>query len=164
VLQVNQVDTIKFTIKVTPYNDMMGPFNNSAKAIASSPAGTNVEDISTNGLNPDTNNDGDPNEDVPTSVMLEKVTVRIPEGFSPNGDGVNDNFVIENLDSESISLEVFNQFGNLVYKNINYHNEWSGISNQGSYSGKEIPNGTYYYIVSKRNHKETYQKYITINR
>jgi gliding motility-associated-like protein len=163
-LQVGESDTIQFTIKVTPYNYIMGPYYNSAKAIATDPDGKLAEDISTAGTNPDPDNNGIPDESSATIVMLEKVTVHIPEGFSPNGDGVNDMFVIENLDNEQISLQVFNSQGALVYKNTNYKNDWAGLSNQRNNSGKEIPNGTYYYIVSKRNNNENYVSFITITR
>ena len=157
-------DTIKITVKVTPYNDVMGPFNNSAIASARDQAGNLTEDISTSGSDPDPDKNGIPDESTATTVMLEKVTVHIPEGFSPNSDGINDMFVIENLDNEQISLQIFNQFGTLIYKNDNYQNEWNGICNQGSYSGKAIPDGTYFYIVSKRNNMENYIRFITIKR
>jgi gliding motility-associated-like protein len=163
-LQAGETDTIQFTIKVTPYDNIMGPYYNSAKASASDPDGKPAEDISTTGSNPDPDNNGIPDESLATIVMLEKVTVRIPEGFSPNGDSVNDMFIIENLDNEQISLQVFNSLGALVYKNTNYKNDWAGLSNQRNYSGKEIPNGTYYYIVSKRNNNENYASFITITR
>ena len=164
VLQVGQIDTIKFTVKVTPANEMMGPFDNSALASAKDPGGNSVSDISSSGTNPDPDNNGNPDESSLTRVMLEKVTVRIPEGFSPDGDGVNDTFVLENLDNEPISLQIFNSFGNLIYKNDNYQNDWNGISNQGSYKGKDITDGTYFYVVSKRDNKETYVRFITIIR
>ena len=164
VLAPSQSDTISFKIKVTPDNDMMGPFDNSASASAKDPNGMSISDISASGTNPDPDNNGNPDESSVTRVMLEKATVRIPEGFSPNGDGIIDNFVIENLDNQQISLQIFNQLGTLIYKNDNYQNEWNGICNQGSYSGKDIPDGTYFYIVSKRNNKENYTRFITIKR
>ena len=162
-LHPGESDTIKITLKVTPYNDMMGPFDNSANATAVS-QGSQVSDISTSGTDPDPDNNGNPSESEPTRVMLERVTVRIPEGFSPNGDGINDNLVIENLDNAPISLEVFNSFGTLIYKNDNYLNEWNGTYNQGSYSGRNIPDGTYFYILSKRNNTENYTRFITVKR
>jgi gliding motility-associated-like protein len=163
-LQSGQVDTIKITLKVTPFNDMMGPFDNSAIANATEPTGKVIQDISTSGSDPDPDNNGKPDESNVTQIMLEKATIRVPEGFSPNGDGINDGLYIENLDNEKLSLEVYNRWGNMIYKNNEYHNEWNGICNQGIYSGKDIPDGTYYYIVSKRDNKEKYIRFITINR
>ena len=163
-LQAGESDTIRITVKVTPANNMMGPFYNSATASARDPLGTVSNDMSVNGTNPDPDNNGKPEEDSATPVMLEKVTIRVPEGYSPNGDGVNDVFIIENLDSERINLYVYNALGSLVYSNTNYQNDWSGVSNQGSLRGKDIPDGTYYYIISKRNNQEKYTRFITIKR
>ena len=164
VLPGGESDTIKFTLKVTPDNYMMGPFFNSAGARATDRTGNLTKDISTEGTDPDADNNGIPDESKATRVMLVRATVRIPEGFSPNGDGVNDMFVIENLDNEQISLQVFNSLGALVYKNTDYKNDWAGFSNQRNYSGKDIPIGTYFYIVSKRNNMENYVSFITVTR
>jgi gliding motility-associated-like protein len=73
--------------------------------------------------------------------------VYIPEGFSPNGDGVNDAFVIGYNGSESIQLEVYNRWGNLVYKNHNYQNDWRGNAMYGIVIGTEVPDGTYFYKI-----------------
>lgn len=163
ILQVGQSDTIKFTIKVTPSNNMMGPFDNSARASATDYTGNLKEDISTSGTNPDPDNNGNPDERNATRVILEKVTIRVPEGFSPNGDGINDKFIIGNFDNEPISLQVFNSMGYLVYKNANYQSEWDGVCNQ-NFIGKDTPDGTCFYIISKRNSKEQYRSFITIKR
>ncbi|MHB1177158.1 MAG: T9SS type B sorting domain-containing protein, partial [Daejeonella sp.] len=164
VLPSGAIDTIKITLKVTPSNNMMGPFDNSASATATGSLGNVSNDISANGTNPDPDNNGIPDESSVTPVMLKKVTVRVPEGFSPNGDGVNDVLVIENLDNETISLHIYNAHGSLVYRNADYQNDWTGICNQGSLRGKDIPDGTYYYVISKRNNKENYVRFITIKR
>ncbi len=70
-------------------------------------------------------------------------SLEMPTGFSPNGDGPNDFFVIHGLvrypDNE---LKVFNRWGNLVYQKKNYNNEWSGTNN----SGDKLPDGTYFVI------------------
>jgi gliding motility-associated-like protein len=61
-----------------------------------------------------------------------------PNVFTPNGDGMNDLFVIENLEYFPNSrLEIFNRWGNLVYSSEDYQNNWDG-GNQKT--------GTYYYI------------------
>ncbi len=164
ILQAGESDTLRITVKVTPANDMMGPFANSASVAATDPLGNVVDDLSVNGTNPDPDNNGKPDESSVTPVMLEKVTVRVPEGYSPNGDGVNDALIIENLDNEPITLYVYNTLGSLVYSNNNYQNDWSGVCNQGSLRGKDIPDGTYYYIISKRNNQEKYIRFITIKR
>ncbi|HTE34184.1 MAG TPA: tandem-95 repeat protein, partial [Chryseolinea sp.] len=74
--------------------------------------------------------------------------IYIPEGFSPNGDQVNDTFVITYTGIEKVQFEVFNRWGNTVYSNDSYNNDWSGISTHGITIGKELPDGTYFYKVA----------------
>ena len=71
----------------------------------------------------------------------------VPEGFSPNGDNVNDNFVITYTGNEPVHLQVFNRWGNIVYSNDAYQNDWQGISMHGVTIGKDLPDGTYFYKV-----------------
>ncbi|MBD2699172.1 gliding motility-associated C-terminal domain-containing protein [Spirosoma sp. BT702] len=66
----------------------------------------------------------------------------IPEGFSPNGDGINDVFVIHNLGALKADVTIFNMNGHIVYTNPNYQNDWGGQSEQGT-----IPDGTYFYSI-----------------
>jgi gliding motility-associated-like protein len=66
--------------------------------------------------------------------------------FTPNGDGINDRFVIANIDAYPVnSLQVFNKMGKLVFQATNYHNEWDGLLN-----GKPLTSDTYYYILKVR--------------
>ena len=71
----------------------------------------------------------------------------IPDGFSPNGDAINDTFVIERSSNLTINLIVFNRWGNKVFEQANYANDWdgTGINNQ------PLPEGTYYRIVEAIN-------------
>jgi len=73
--------------------------------------------------------------------------IYVPEGFSPNGDHVNDNFVITYTGVEQIHLEVFNRWGNIVYSNDAYQNDWQGVSTHGVKVGEELPDGTYFYKI-----------------
>jgi gliding motility-associated-like protein len=112
-----------------------------------------------------TANDGE-DWSLPAAVNIT-VTERdlfIPEGFSPNGDGVNDFFVIQGADEFVVSLKVYNRWGNLVYQNREYLNDWDGISNSGLLISTKLPDGTYYYIVNFNNGEKDQVGYITINR
>lgn len=73
----------------------------------------------------------------------------IPEGFSPNGDGINDLFVIENLENyPNNRIWIFNRWGNKMFESSPYLNDWDGSAPFGQIStGKLPPNGTYYYIL-----------------
>ncbi len=80
--------------------------------------------------------------------VLESLGV-IPEVFTPNGDLFNPTFEIKGLDSyPNNSLQIFNRWGNLVYKAKPYKNDWTGVPNvAGKTGGDKLPVGTYYYIL-----------------
>ena len=67
--------------------------------------------------------------------------------FSPNGDGTNDLWKATNGSSciSQLQVAVYNRYGNEVYKNNNYNNDWNG-----TYNGKPLPDGTYYYRITAR--------------
>jgi gliding motility-associated-like protein len=98
------------------------------------------------------------------TITITKQEVFIPEGFSPNGDGINDYFIIKGADKYIVDLKVFNRWGNLVYESKHYQNDWDGISNSGLLISTKLPDGTYYYIVNFNNGEKETIGYITINR
>jgi gliding motility-associated-like protein len=67
------------------------------------------------------------------------------EAFTPNGDGINDKWLVTNGApcTNQIIVKVFNRYGQEVYVNPAYQNNWDG-----TYKGKPIPDGTYYYVVT----------------
>ena len=72
----------------------------------------------------------------------------IPNAFSPNGDGVNDLWVIGDLDRLSVAypeneLVIFNRWGDVVYEASPYRNDWNG---QDQSTGKILAEGTYWYV------------------
>ena len=90
-------------------------------------------------------------------------SIFIPEGFSPDQDGVNDRFVIYGLNGQKVSIEVFNRWGNLIYKNDNYSNNWDGTSNSNwIISGENLPEGTYYYLVQIDGETNIRKGYLTL--
>jgi gliding motility-associated-like protein len=82
--------------------------------------------------------------------IVETCEVEVPEGFSPNGDMINDTFSIPGIDQfENFELKVFNRLGSVVYetKASNYV-EFAGIPNSGLNSGDGLlPTGTYFYVI-----------------
>ena len=86
-------------------------------------------------------------DDIP-EVMLPKVT----KAFSPNGDTINDTWIIENINTTnfehdkfpSANVKIFNIRGQLLYQATNYKNDWNGVSS----TGKKLTIGTYIYEVS----------------
>ncbi|MEP6845231.1 MAG: PKD domain-containing protein [Panacibacter sp.] len=80
--------------------------------------------------------------------VLVKVlkTPHIPNAFSPNGDGINDTWVISYLDSyPGLTLQVYNRYGQMVYHSVGNSKPWDG-----TYNGSPVPVGTYYYIVDRK--------------
>ena len=72
----------------------------------------------------------------------------IPKGISPNNDGLNDSFDLSGLGVET--LAIFNRYGRKIYSKNNYLNEWFGQSD----SGHELPDGTYYFHITKTDGKQ----------
>lgn len=69
----------------------------------------------------------------------------IPNAFSPNNDGVNDRWVLRNIKLfPDNTMQVFNQWGQLLYSASPYLEPWDGRHN-----GNLLPPATYYYIFSR---------------
>ncbi len=124
-------------------------YNNQVIAYATVGNGsTTVVDTSVNGDNPDPNGDGNPEEDSPTPVTI---AVFVPSGYSPNGDGKNDEFIIVGLENyPNNKLEIYNRWGNKVFEQAPYDNTWKGtVKNIDGYVIGEglLPSGTYFYLL-----------------
>lgn len=92
-------------------------------------------------------------------------TVLAPEGFSPNGDNINDYFIVQTVeDFNQIDIKVYNRWGNAVFKRENYQNDWDGTSNVGVAIGSELPAGTYFYTITIRDNNTTFSGYTYISR
>ncbi len=75
----------------------------------------------------------------------------IPDGFSPNGDGVNDTFNVDNLEIlyPNFVIEIYNRYGNMVYKGSANSPRFNGKSNQsGTLGDGDLPVGVYFYIFN----------------
>jgi gliding motility-associated-like protein/uncharacterized repeat protein (TIGR01451 family) len=156
--------TITFTVRVWLNGTEQTVFYNTAVATAQGPAGGKTVDISMVGTNPDPNDNGDPTENgenEPTPVILDPLV--IPHGYSPNGDGVHDTFYIRGLTHLTADVQIYNRWGNLVYQQRNYQNNWNGHSNTGLRVNSELPDGTYYYVI-KLNDNRKFAGYLTLAR
>lgn len=81
-----------------------------------------------------------------------------PHAFTPNGDGNNEFYVIPGVENyDNVDFEVWNRWGQVVYKGYPYSNNWDGDSNvKGKFGNKPLPVGTYYYILKYgKNKKKT---------
>jgi len=85
----------------------------------------------------------------------------MPTGFTPNGDGANDAFLIQGLDIyPSNTFVVLNRWGNVVYDRLNYRNDWLGENSEG----EQLPNGTYFVILNVNGGQHVLQGYVDLRR
>jgi gliding motility-associated-like protein len=147
-LVANKRDTISFELLLEP-NGFSGIAKNSVLGLAIDKNAIVLRDSSNNGFSWDPDSDGNPtNNNEVTPIQIDPLEFFIPEGFSPNNDGTNDRFMISGLNGKTISLLIYNRWGNKVYVNGNYDNSWEGTANIGGTLGKgKLPQGTYYYII-----------------
>lgn len=86
--------------------------------------------------------------------------VIIPNAFSPNGDGINDTWNIKALNSyNDYELSVFNRYGRIIFTTGNYSKAWDG-----SFNGKPMPAGTYYYLLDLKQALPKLKGYVVILR
>jgi gliding motility-associated-like protein len=83
------------------------------------------------------------------NVTVDLCEISIPQGYSPNNDGINDFFVVDNiLAYPETQITIFNRWGAKVYENNDYQNQWAGESeNFMNIGGDQLPEGTYYYQI-----------------
>lgn len=84
----------------------------------------------------------------------------IPNAFTPNGDGINDTWHIQFLDSyQDCTVTIFNRLGQNLYYSNGYGSPWDG-----TYRGGAVPTGVYYYVITLKNINKTLSGYVTIIR
>lgn len=93
-------------------------------------------------------------------ILTQPDELEMPTGFTPNGDGQNDAFVVHGIEAyPENQLTVFNRWGNVVFDQLRYTNEWRGENQQG----QALPDGTYF-VVLRLNADLTLQNYVDLRR
>ena len=85
--------------------------------------------------------------------------LKIPNSFSPNGDDINDLFVIDGL-AENTSITVFNRNGKKLYESNYYQNNWDGVDKDGN----ALPTGTYWYVLKIPGIQTAFEGFIYLKR
>ncbi len=66
----------------------------------------------------------------------------VPNVFTPNADGWNDEFTISGIDSDHCEFSVFDRWGERIFHSTDPEMDWDGF-----YKGRPIPDGTYFYLL-----------------
>lgn len=147
--------THNFTIsdENQPKIEVINQTNNSIEVIAS--GGTKPYRYYFNGI-PQTSNILQNPTESSYEIQVESATgcfgppktiyfIKINNAFTPNGDGMNDTWKIENLDKmQEVSIVIINRNGTKVFESTNpSKSEWDGKSN-----GRELPTSSYWYVVT----------------
>ncbi len=111
------------------------------------------------------------NEGPPVSSTIRKEVVNdIPQGFSPNGDGINDQWIIPGIEEfPSNRVTIYNRYGKMVWETVNYDNldnAWDSRSNMDNVFGDSgLPDGAYFYVINfPEGDMDPRSGYIIINR
>lgn len=103
-----------------------------------------------------------------TACDLNQYPLLLPDGFSPNGDNINDTYDLLEVEFlyENYTIEIYNRYGNLLYEGDISTPPWDGISNQpGTFGNEIVPNGVYFYIFNfNRNNVPPQQGRLYLNR
>ena len=94
--------------------------------------------------------------------LKEPQAIKLPNGFTPNGDGFNDFYVIKGIQGyPGNKVNIFNRWGNLVFSTQDYQNNWNGVSNDGNL----LPDGTYFIVVDlNKEGTDNVENYIDLRR
>ena len=87
--------------------------------------------------------------DVDSVLVTVVPEIVIPSGFTPNGDGWNDTWQLDQIDQfPEAEVEVYSRWGELLFQSVGYKTPWDGTYNSGL-----VPVGTYYYAI-RLNHPD----------
>lgn len=94
------------------------------------------------------------------TVVITVEDIFIPNGFSPNNDGDNDEFVVHGLEHFPNKVTIFNRWGKVVFASNDYQNNWRGIAENGNV----LPDDTYYYVIEIPELKLEYTGYVELKK
>ena len=92
-------------------------------------------------------------------VPLDAGPLEIPNVFTPNGDGINDELVIKGL-REGSTLMVYDRTGREVFSSNDYKQDWGGTGK----SGDPLDQDTYWYVLLPSHLDEVFKGFIYLKR
>ncbi|MFA4851451.1 MAG: gliding motility-associated C-terminal domain-containing protein [Bacteroidales bacterium] len=101
-----------------------------------------------------------PDTCIDDTCMLVKVEegLIVPNVFTPNGDGYNDEFNIRASGITQYYLQIYNRWGVLLFESNSPTIKWDGKTS----SGEQVSNGTYYYILDAKSTSDDYSQHGTV--
>jgi len=87
-------------------------------------------------------------------IIKKNGSTFVPNAFSPNGDGVNDELVVGVTNLTKYRIQIYNRLGTQVFFTDNIFDNW-----KGTFKGNDLPVGVYYYVISGTNLSNTTVKY-----
>jgi len=94
-------------------------------------------------------------------TILERTELVISQGLTPNMDGINDSWVVGNLElANGNEVLILNRWGSVVWKTENYQSDWTGVNMHG----EPLPDGTYFYVIRIPEEGRVYKGFIIITR
>ena len=103
------------------------------------------------------------------TLRVQAGPLAIPKGFSPNGDGQGDQWILQGILGYPGSLvTIFNRWGNMVFQVMGYDNQnivWTGESERGVRLGSNrLPEGTYFYVIDLGEGRKPLSGYVLLKR
>lgn len=96
-----------------------------------------------------------------TCCCCSPAGILMPTGLSPNGDNLNDQFVVKGIAKcKHATLTVYNRWGNVVFQQHDYDNTWTGVNQ----SGQDLPQGTYFVLLSLHDTGSMVSGYVDLRR
>jgi gliding motility-associated-like protein len=77
-------------------------------------------------------------------IVDESVSIWVPSGFTPNGDGLNDEFFVQTQLITGLDITILNRWGQVVFRSDRLDFKWNGFDGD---SGKPLPEGVYTWSI-----------------
>ena len=95
-----------------------------------------------------------------TILHTPECEIEIPIVFTPNGDGINDLYILKNLDKFlTYKLRIYDRRGQFIYQQDENSEPWDG-----TYNGKALPSADYWYTIDIEEEDDVYAGHFTLIR